>query len=139
MMTEIMRADWNQRENEITSEQVLACIERVDTQRAQKVLIWATKENKKTIILWKAPGKKPNKSKASRREACTNCNYCGNAHEPLTDAACGKSSSWCNRAKNIIKKNAASVFYKEKEQLYLEIDASGFGLDASLLQDRDGM
>ena len=31
------------------------------------------------------------------------------------------------------------TFYNEKEQLYLEIDASGVGLGASLLELRDGM
>ena len=38
------------------------------------------------------------------------------------------------RARNIIKKNETMEFYNEKEQLYLETDALGIGLGASLLQ-----
>ena len=36
-------------------------------------------------------------------------------------------------------KNEIMTFYNEKEQLYLETDASGVGLGASPLQARDGM
>ena len=43
------------------------------------------------------------------------------------------------QSQNIIKKNATMVFYNEKEQLYLETDASGVGLGASVLHMRDRM
>ena len=39
----------------------------------------------------------------------------------------------------ISKRNKSMAFYNEKEQMYLETDASGDGLEASLLQVRDGM
>ena len=43
------------------------------------------------------------------------------------------------RAKNIIKKNVTIVFYNEKEQLYLEMDALGVELGAGLVSVRDRM
>ena len=42
-----------------------------------------------------------------------------------------------DKAKNTIMKNPTMLFYNEKQQLYLEIDASGVILVASVLQMRD--
>ena len=43
------------------------------------------------------------------------------------------------RVKSIIKKDTFIKFYNEKEQQYLDTDASGIGLRAGLLQVRGGM
>ena len=43
------------------------------------------------------------------------------------------------RAKSLIKKDAFTTFYNEKDQLYPEIAMLGVSLRASLLQVRDGM
>ena len=45
----------------------------------------------------------------------------------------------CDRAKIIIKEDAAMAVYNEKEQLYLETDTSDVDLTGSLMQVRDGM
>ena len=44
-----------------------------------------------------------------------------------------------DRAKTITERHVTNALYNEKEQLYLETDASDIGLDASLLQVRDGI
>ena len=43
-----------------------------------------------------------------------------------------------DKAKSFIKANAYMKFYDKSRPLYLETDASGVGLGATLLQMRDG-
>ena len=45
----------------------------------------------------------------------------------------------CERVENIIKKNAAMVFYNEKEELCLKTGALSVDLGTGLLPARDGM
>ena len=44
-----------------------------------------------------------------------------------------------DKTKSLIKADACMKFYDETKSLYLETDASGIGLSATLLQTRDGM
>ena len=41
-----------------------------------------------------------------------------------------------NKAKSIIKEDACMKFYDETQPVYIEVDASGVGLGATLLQTR---
>ena len=43
-----------------------------------------------------------------------------------------------NKAKSLIKDDVCMKFYDETKHLYLETNGSGIGLEASLLQTRDG-
>ena len=44
-----------------------------------------------------------------------------------------------DKTKSLLKVNACMKFNNETKPLYLETDASGIGLNAALLQTRDGM
>ena len=48
-----------------------------------------------------------------------------------------KSQKIFNKAKAIIKEDACLKFYDETKPLYIEMDASGVGLEFSLLQTRN--
>ena len=85
MMTEIIRefTAIKKKTIEITSEQVLTWTRRAEAQRAHKVLLEVTKENKdfdnmkKELKNQKAKNNTLGKMKAGRREMYIYCKYCG--------------------------------------------------------------
>ena len=75
-----MRTD-NNKKNELTSEQVLAWARRVETHRAWKALIQATKEsNGFDAVKKEEKNNTLDKAKAGRKETHTRYKYSGNTH-----------------------------------------------------------
>ena len=51
----------------------------------------------------------------------------------------GMYQDLCDRTKKLVNRHACMKFYFTSRSIYLETDASGFSLEAGLLQARDGM
>ena len=85
--------------NKITSKQVLGWARTVKSQKVQKALIKATKQNKDFDIMKKQEQKNNTfyVTKADRREMCIKCKYCRCTHKPQRCRAYGRSCSGYNK------------------------------------------